>query len=634
MPIVQQGSINTTALIVPDLYVQIVPPQNLVLNGVPTNVLGVVGTAQWGPVGTPMIIGSMADYARNFGAVQNRKYDMGTAIAAAVQQGASNFRAVRVTDGTDAAASLALTGAVTVAPITLTYAGTVTAGDAWGATYTISGLTVGITQGQVVATTGMTLTQYAAAVAKQINLNAAANGANVTLGIYATSLVGVVSIYAKAGTTFGTLTASSAGGTVITQTASTGSTVTAAATVTAAYTGTAGNSISLVVATGSAANSWNVTVNPPTGGAPEQFRNIPTTGFWSILATALANGQGPLRGPSQYVTLSTPNLGVGALAAGTYTLVGGVDGAAVNAAATLVGVDTVPRKGMYALRGQGCSIGMLADADDSTQWSTIDAFGQSEGIYMIQVGPAGDTISNAVTVKGTAGLDSYSSKLMFGDWLYWFDQANQVTRLISPQGFVAGRLANLSPEQSSLNKRLYSVIGSQKAGLVGSGALQTYSAAELQSLFVAGIDVITNPGAGGLAMWTCRAGHNSSSNASIMGDNYTRMTNFAASTLAAGMGVYVGQVINPTLFQRIRATILGFCANMVSQGLLAIGADGSAPYSVVCDATNNPTNRTGLGYVQADVQIQYQGINEKFIVNLEGGATVQVQRQTTATRAA
>ena len=51
MPIVQQGAINTTALIVPDLYVQIVPPQSLLLNGVPTDVLGVVGTASWGPVG-------------------------------------------------------------------------------------------------------------------------------------------------------------------------------------------------------------------------------------------------------------------------------------------------------------------------------------------------------------------------------------------------------------------------------------------------------------------------------------------------------------------------------------------------------------------------------------------------------
>lgn len=43
MPIYQQGSVNTAALVVPDLYVQIVPPQNLVLNGVPTNLVGLVG---------------------------------------------------------------------------------------------------------------------------------------------------------------------------------------------------------------------------------------------------------------------------------------------------------------------------------------------------------------------------------------------------------------------------------------------------------------------------------------------------------------------------------------------------------------------------------------------------------------
>jgi hypothetical protein len=108
MPIVQQGAINTTALIVPDLYVQIVPPQSLLLNGVPTDVLGVVGTASWGPVGEPTVIGSMGEYAVSFGAVMARKYDMGTQVATAVQQGAANFRCVRVTDGTDSAAMLEL----------------------------------------------------------------------------------------------------------------------------------------------------------------------------------------------------------------------------------------------------------------------------------------------------------------------------------------------------------------------------------------------------------------------------------------------------------------------------------------------------------------------------------------------
>ena len=101
MPIVQQGNVNTTALVVPDLYVQIVPPQNVVINGVPTNVVGMVGTASWGPVGTPVAIGTMSDYAHTFGPILARKYDLGTPVAIAVQQGAWNFRCVRVTDGTD-----------------------------------------------------------------------------------------------------------------------------------------------------------------------------------------------------------------------------------------------------------------------------------------------------------------------------------------------------------------------------------------------------------------------------------------------------------------------------------------------------------------------------------------------------
>ena len=104
MPIAQQGSVNTTSLIVPDLYVQIVAPQNLVLNGVPTNIVGVVGTASWGPVNEPSIVGTMADYAQQFGSIIPRKYDMGTQVATAVQQGAQNFRCVRVTDATDTAA--------------------------------------------------------------------------------------------------------------------------------------------------------------------------------------------------------------------------------------------------------------------------------------------------------------------------------------------------------------------------------------------------------------------------------------------------------------------------------------------------------------------------------------------------
>jgi len=513
MPIFQQGNLNTTALVVPDLYVQIVPPQNLVLNGVPTNVLGVVGSAPWGPVNQPVIVATMADYAGSFGPIIARQYDMGTQVATAVQQGAQNFRCVRVTDGTDTAAQ------VTVPNTTFIFTGL--------------------------------------------------------------------------------------------------------------YTGSLGNQVTLALNPGSQANTWRLTVVLP-GLQPEVYDNLAGAGatFWTNLANAVNQGQGPQRGSSQLVIASTGGT-IAPPAPFAITLGGttaGSDGAADVAASSLVGSDIPPRAGMYALRGQGCGIALLADSDDATQWLTQAAFGLQEGVYMILTGPPGDTIQNAISVKAQAGLDSYAAKLMFGDWLWWADQVNNVVRLVSPQGFAAGRLANLSPEQSSLNKQLYSVIGSQKSGTPGSGQTTSYSAADLAVLIGAGIDVITNPQPGG-AYWGVRAGHNSSSNLAINGDNYTRLTNYIAETLAAGMGQFVGQLINTTLFQQIRATQLAFLQNMFNEGILG-STDGTLPFSVICDNSNNPTSRTGLGYVQSDAQVQYQSINEKFIVNIEGGQTVVVSVQT------
>jgi uncharacterized protein len=505
MPIVQQGTINTTALVVPDLYVQIVPPQNLVLNGVPTNVVGVVGSASWGPVNQPAIVATMSDYAGTFGPVMARKFDMGTQVATAVQQGASNFRCVRVTDGTDVAASYAIFFAS---------------------------------------------------------------------GAYALLL-------------------------------------------TARYTGSLGNQIGIILSAGSQAGTWRLTLTMP-GLTPELFDNIaaPTpAAFWANLANAVNQGNSTLRGPSQLVVASVgTETSTPPATLSNQTLLGGTDGASGVSATTLVGQETLPLTGLYTLSGQGCSIALLADADDSTQYSVQAAFSLAEGLYMIATGPSGDTIANAVTTMQQAGLDCYGVKLMFGDWIYWNDQTNGVTRLVSPQGFVAGRLANLSPEQSSLNKPIYGVVGSQKSGTPGSSQVNSYSSAELSLLLGAGIDVISNPQPGG-SYWGVRGGFNSSSNAATNGDNYTRLTNYIASTLAAGMGQYVGQLINSSLFQNIRSTQLSFLQNLLGQGILG-STDGSTPFSVICDTSNNPNSRTSLGYVQSDAQIQYQAINEKFIANM------------------
>ena len=77
---------------------------------------------------------------------------------------------------------------------------------------------------------------------------------------------------------------------------------------------------------------------------------------------------------------------------------------------------------------------------------------------MILTGPAGDTIQNAVTVMQQVGLDSYSAKLMFGDWLWWSDQVNSTIRLVSPQGFAAGRwLIYLRSNQASTSRSIVSL---------------------------------------------------------------------------------------------------------------------------------------------------------------------------------
>lgn len=506
MTIIQQGSTNLTAQVVPDLLVQILSPTIALLNGVPTNVGGIVGTASWGPVNSPVVFSSDRDRTLAFGPIQNRKYDLGTISACAILQGASNFRGVRVTDGTDTAATV------------------------------------------TILTSCLTLTAY--------------------------------------------------------------------------YTGTVGNGIQATVSPGSAPSTQRIIITAP-GYAPEKFDNIAGSGnaLWVNMAAAINNGQNSQRGKSQLVVASA-GAGTTAAATATYSLSGGTDGAGVTST-HLIGADTGTRTGMYALRGLGCSLAVLADCDTSSTWTTQVAFGLSEGIYMIGVGPAGDTVgdgtsSGAAYVKKTAGIDSYAFKLMHGDWIYWADPVAGITRLVSPQGFALGLMMNQGPEQSTLNKTLYGVVATQR-----TQQNLNYGPAELQILGQAGIDLITNPVPGG-KYFGCRFGRNTSSNPVINGDNYTRLTNYLASTFNAGMGQFVGKLqttqTNDQTRREAAATLSTFLQNMKDQGQID-------DFSVICDKSNNSDSRIALGYMQADVKVRYKAVVYVFIVNLEGGQSVQVALQ-------
>lgn len=504
--IFQSGSVNTAALTVPDIDIIEVPPQ-LLLNGHPSGILGVVGVGSWGPLNTPITAGTLSEATGLVGPVTVRLHDLATAVALGTLNGASDFRLVRVSDGTDTAASATIpSGALTASPT------------------------------------------FWAALAAAINTGTGVQrGASLSVSLDATT--GIIS---------------------------------------ALYTGIVGNGITLAVGPGSKYGTYRGVVQMP-GAQPEIYDNI--------------------------VASAAPTLA-------SYSLTGGTDGASGVTSAELVGSDVSPPTGAYALRSQGCAVGTVADLTDSTQWTTLDAFGASEAIYWVHQVAWGTSISAAITLKNSEGLDSRNSKLMHGDAVYYNDTVNSIIRLVSPSLFAAAELVSLAPNQSPLNKKLAGIVGSQKSGLASTGASARYSTADLSQLFQAGIDVICNPAPGG-AYWACRSGRNTSSNAAIRQDASTRMNNWLATSIEAVMGYYVGLPISIDLLQAISASLNGFLSNVDGQKMLGAPAGGPS-YRVVCDATNNPQAMTGIGYVQASIKVTTQAINEEFLISLEDGPTVVI----------
>ncbi|WP_240988074.1 phage tail protein [Cupriavidus taiwanensis] len=496
---------NLTAQQVPGIIVAIQPPGPAPINGVPSNIGGIVGTATWGPVGVPVMVSDYAGGAAVFGQMQARKYDMMTLLRWAAMQGnVGAFSLVRVTDGTDVAAS----------------------------------------------------------------------------AIFATNFV----------------------------------------TLTSKYTGTLGNSISAILAAGTAANTVKLTITLA-GFQPEVFDNIPGSGATQrdniVKAVNLGNSQ--FRGPSTICVATAGAGSTGPTLPATINLTGGTDGATTITGSVLLGTDTAPRKGLYALRKSGASVIALADCDDTTTWSSQIAYGLGEGAYMQLVGPAGDAISTALTAKASAGIDSYAGKVIFGDWVYVNDTVNNQVRLISPQAFALGLMVNQSPEKSTLNKQLQGIVATQR-----TYSNQPYSQAELLQLVQAGIDVLTNPSPGG-KYFSFVLGVNTSSDQGQREDSYTRLTNYIAYSIDAWGGKFVGELQGFDDEDETRANAFAgldqFLANM--KGVRPRMIDN---YKVVLDKTNNPDARIRSGWMQGDVQVRYLAVVRNFLVNLQGGQTTVIVR--------
>ncbi len=579
MPISQLGQLNTTALTVPNVYVQIVPPQFL-LNGIPSNIGGLVGSAKWGPVNRPIIVGSMTDYSSKFGDPVARKYDMGSYVAIAAQLGGAlgvAIECVRVTDGTDTAATLTIqTNCLTVT-------------SRW--------------TGSLGSQIRFAIGQGSRANSKQVRVSMPGRMPeifdNILQGVKSAAVGAGGTGYVQ-GTTFVTFAAPPGVG---------GRRAIGHAVV------TAGAVSSIVIDD----PGWGYTAAPTATitGAGTGATATATISHWPSIAEAINSGIPNARGRSDMVVASQ-GAGVTAPTHAAYLLAGGTDGADGIDGTILMGTDTFPRSGMYALRGKLAQVVTLCDLTDKTTWGTQDSYGQSEGSYMIVAGPASESQDDAISEKAAAGIDSAWTKVCLGDWIYWNDTYSGISqRLVSPAAFAFGKLIALAPQHSTLNKRLPNVVSTQK-----SKTGIPYSDAEIQNLVLGGIDVICNPSPGG-NYFAWRTGHNSSSNNAIHGDNYTRMIDYIAITLNRGMGIYIGELQsrkdNDPTRRRAKATLDAFLTAMVQQEQID-------EFQVILDKSINPNERIGLGYMQANVKVVFLSVVEFFIINLEGGQTVTIER--------
>lgn len=289
----------------------------------------------------------------------------------------------------------------------------------------------------------------------------------------------------------------------------------------------------------------------------------------------------------------------------------------------MLGVDVSPRTGMYALRDQGVSMAGLIDLIDPAASSIQEAFGLSEGIYMVLVGPPSQTIAQAKTAKEQAGLVGYDTKYLVGDWCYIFDTFNNVTRMISPQGYVLGRLSNLAANEAGLNKQIVGIVGTQGT-MSGPG----YTNADIVALCEAGLDLIYNPSPGG-SYFALQSGQNVSPGLTRM-ENYTRLTNYLAYSLAAATGIFVGQLQTPTLRQNAYSSIMGFLMNLFKQGMIGdvnFPNDATKAFKIVLDSTNNTDLSVQEGYMIANVQVVDYAVVRVFLINLQNGQ-VSIQSST------
>lgn len=589
MPVIPNGNINAAAIQAPDVYVQIQPPSEIVAQGVPTNTIYGTGVSDWGKKNAPVSVADLNDYVQQFGPVSTHLNDLGTFVANAQQKFVNNFMLVRVTDGTDTAATVNLldtTGVTPVVGATLTTLYTGSFGNK---------LTAAISPGSNSNDANPTFL-LSIGLPNQVPEkfdNIGGTGATFWQNLVNAVNNGVTSQYGPSNLVTASLN-TGIGGALITN----GGTGYTSAPTVALTGGTGTAAVPTAVLSGSAVSAITFS----------------SYGVYSVLPTGITLSGGGGTG-------ATATLLFGAQAApaqSTFTFTGGTSGNANNlgvstiTSAMMIGVDTVPRTAMYALRNTGVGVMALVNLSDSTTFAAQTAFALAEGKLAVATGPIGQTLAQFITAKKAFTSPSYAFKYLRGDWEQYVDVTNNSTRFISQQAAYCSLRSSLLPQESTLNHEIVGM-GPTQSFIAGS----RFSLSDRASLMQNGIDSIAFPSPGG-NYFACQTGKNTSLNLLTSDDSYSILTPFIAYSLNGVLGVFVGQLQTPEERQQALETVVTFLGNL--ERLKMIGdVNGGPAFNVVLDKTNNPDTAVAQGIEQCDIKIVTYKVIYVMLVNLQVG---------------
>jgi uncharacterized protein len=599
-------------------YVFEIPPNAAAGAGVPSNLGMIDGTASWNALNVPIPFSDTPSLAAAFGPVALDPYSLVTEGYFACYSN-RNFIGIRVSDGTDTAATVTIKDSGgTVIGIILTALYTGTEGSKISVTQAPGSLS---TSGSPTETVTIQRGSYAPEVypnipapatgAFWVNLKNAINTGAGAATKLPSQLVTAALGSSVLGPATGTNTYALAGGTngawgsqvTISGTTGSGPTVTiVAGGISVVYTYVSGDT---TVALAAAHIAAALTANTSFAAS---FIATPNGAVITIVPIANLN-----------YTLST------SVTSGAVATISLQPGAALSTAGSTpqIGSDSLTgaaRTGMYAARQTGVDTFILAGNSDATVYGTMATFAQQEAALALCAFTSGLSVSSVLTAKATNGPASvYAGALK--DWVYFFDQTNQQPRLVSPLGEALGLITSLNPWQSPSNKPYG---GFQNITNTERSLNQPpYSYSDASNMAQAGIMWIEKGMSRSSALFGMATGRNSSAQPGIDDIAYTRMLNFCSKTIASSIGTFVGEnqttQANDKTRQDIKALLDATFQNLFEQGAIQ-------EWDVVCDLTNNNPTTIGNGYCIASVAVQFMDIVRYMVAYVQGGSQVAVQQ--------